>query len=883
MRLVIALLLTPLLAAGARAQDAAAVLRVTVADPSGAVIVGAHVSLVPAAGKEAVPFFPEDAAKKGYGPFSDRDTGDRGIAVFDGIPPGRYTIHVESPGFEPQDARNVRVRAGDNAHQLKLAIAKLAETVQVGRDPRDAALDPRGGAFATVLGPDAINELPDDPDEMERVLQDMAGPGAVMRVNGFRGGKLPPKDQIAQIRFHRNMFAADTHEPGFISVDIITKPGLENWKGSTNAGFRDSALTARNAFAPVKGDERNQRYSLSLSGPVWKKHTSLALTATGVDAFDAKTIVAALPSGYLADSIRRPNGTMNLSARVEHALTPKQMLRAEVQSNHNRLDNQGVGDFDLEERAYQQTVDERLLRTSVTGALGRTAYNEFRFQWRSQQTMFTPSSQAPAALVLNAFDSGGAQLDGSQTAGEVEVADDLDISAGKHALRAGMLIDAGRYEYDVRRNGTGTFTFASLAAFAAAQPTTFTRNIGDPRVSASQVEAGIYVQDDYRVRKELTLSGGIRAETQQHIGGVHTGPRGGGAWSPFKDGKTTIRGGGGVFFDWLDAQSYEQAVQLDGTHQQIETIVQPGYPNPTGGGRALVLPSGRVALAPTLQQPVLHEATLAIDRQLPGGMRASATLVRRRGSHVLRGVNVNAPLPNGARPDPSAGTITEVESIAASSFDALFLNVNYAKPDRRIFIGANYSLSSAIDETDGPLSLPVDSRNLAAERGPAASDARHRFSSLASVPLTRSLMLGTAVRVQSALPYNITTGFDDNGDTVSNDRPAGVTRNSARGTMLVDIGARLTWTIGFGGPPRSGPEGPQINIIRGGDADPLRGMPSGDGTRSRYRLELYAQGYNLTNHVNALTFSGVETSPFFGQATSAAAPRRIEIGARLLF
>src|SRR4029434_7285883 len=107
-----------------------------------------------------------------------------------------------------------------------MRIAKLAETIEVGRDPRERASDPRSDAFATVLGQAEINELPDDPDEMERVLRDMAGPGAVMRVNGFRGGRLPPKDQIAQIRFRRNMFAADAHEPGLMSVDIVTKPGL---------------------------------------------------------------------------------------------------------------------------------------------------------------------------------------------------------------------------------------------------------------------------------------------------------------------------------------------------------------------------------------------------------------------------------------------------------------------------------------------------------------------------------------------------------------------------------------------------------------------------------------------------------------------------------
>ena len=159
------------------------------------------------------------------------DTGGSGDAVFAALEPGRYSIHVESPGFEPSDARDVRVRAGDNRREVKLTIAKLAETVQVGRDPRERASDPRSDAFATVLGQSQIDELPDDPDEMEQMLKDMAGPGAMMRVNGFRGGRLPPKSQIQQIRFRRNMFAADTHEPGFVSVDITTKPGLDNWRG----------------------------------------------------------------------------------------------------------------------------------------------------------------------------------------------------------------------------------------------------------------------------------------------------------------------------------------------------------------------------------------------------------------------------------------------------------------------------------------------------------------------------------------------------------------------------------------------------------------------------------------------------------------------------
>jgi hypothetical protein len=838
-----------------------ATLRITVIDPSGAVIVGAKVSVGS----------------------SSLETGGRGDAVFPSLQPGRYTIHVESPGFEPYDARDVRLRPGENRRDVKLKLAKLSETVNVGRDPSERASDRRGDAFATVLSQAEINELPDDPDEMERVLKEMAGPGAVMRVNGFRGGKLPPKDQIAQIRFHRNMFAADVHEPGFMSVDIITKPGLENWRGSTNAGFRDDALNARNVFAPVKGDERNDRYGFSLNGPLWRRHTSLSVSADGLDAIDSKTIVAALPSGFFSDSIRKPNRALNLSARVEHMLSKSQMLRGEVQHNHSVAETLGVGDFDLPERGYNQTRTEQLVRLSTSGSIRKSLFNDFRFQWRSEDTSFDAVSSAPAVLVLNAFNSGGAQIGGTLRANEVDIADDLDIAVGRHAIRTGFLFERGRYRNNEARNAGGTFTFAGLDAFAAGRPTTYTQNLGNPFVEIAQVQTGLYVQDDIRVTKALMASGGIRHEWQSHVGGLHVAPRGGVTWSPFKSGRTTIRAGAGVFYDWFDARSYEEAVQLDGTRQRIATILQPGYPNPALGGFALALPPGRMQIAAGLTQPELREATIGVEQQLPAGIRFNAMYIKRRGVNELRGVNINAPLEGGHRPDPTAGTVTSIESIAQSSFNGLSLNVNWAKPEKRIFLAANYFLSRSINESDGPFSLPADNYNLAAERGPAAGNARHRFMSLANFPLWKNLRAGTSVRIQSALPYNITTGGDDNGDSVSNDRPAGVTRNSARGRGQVDLGARLSWTVGFGTRANGGPQGPQVRIVRGGDADPLSSIPADGLNNKRYGIVLYAQSYNLLNHMNALNFSGVMTSPFFGHPTSAAPPRRVEVGARLTF
>ena len=844
-------------------------LRITVVDPSGAVIVGAKVDVKPST--------PAGAAATSV------TTGSRGDADVSLLEPGRYTIHVESAGFETYEVRDVRVRAGDNRREVKLTIAKFAETVDVGRDPRERASDPRSDAFATILGQAQIDELPDDPDEMEQALKDMAGPGAVLRVNGFRGGRLPSKDQIQQIRFRRNMFAADTHEAGNISVDITTKPGLERWRGATNAGFRTSALNARNAFAPVKGDEQNERYGFSVSGPLWEKHTSLALTADGTDAFDSKTIVAALPSGYFADSVRKPNTALNLTGRMEHALSPSQVLRAEAQRNHTFADNLGVGDFDLAERGYSQSRTENVFRASTAGSIRKSLFNEFRFQFRSEEATYTSASFAPAVQVLNAFNAGGAQIGGGRRVNQTDIADDLDISRGKHAIRTGFLIEAAQIRTDVRKNATGTFTFASLDAFEAGLPTTFTRNIGDPLVNVSQLQAGIYIQDDYRARKDLTISAGVRQEFQSQFGGVHLGPRGGFAWSPFKSGKTTVRGGAGIFFDWFDAQSYEQTVQLDGTHQQIETIVQPGYPVAAAGGQAIALPFGRMQLAASVTQPMLSEAVIGVERMLPNDIRLNTMYIHRRGTHGLRGINVNAPLAGGGRPDPSAGPITEVASIANSWFDGLSVSLNLMRPQQRIFVAANYMLSRSTNETDSAFGLPASSYDLAAERGPAAGDAHHRFMSMANLPLAGRFRFATSLRLQSALPYNITTGRDDNGDTISNDRPAGVGRNSGRGRAQVDLGARLSWSIGFGVRPPGGVQGPQVRIVRGDSADPLGGMAGGGDLNKRYSVELYAQSYNLLNHTNALNFSGVMTSPFFGQPTSAAPPRRVELGARLMF
>jgi hypothetical protein len=205
-------------------------------------------------------------------------------------------------------------------------------------------------------------------------------------------------------------------------------------------------------------------------------------------------------------------------------------------------------------------------------------------------------------------------------------------------------------------------------------------------------------------------------------------------------------------------------------------------------------------------------------------------------------------------------------------------------PWHRTFLFVNYGLGRLRNDTDGPFSLPADNFDLAAEWGPAATDVQHRLTGMFNMNLCKGFKIATSFNGSSGSPYNITTGHDDNGDTVSNDRPTGTGRNSARSASRWDANARLSWAFGFG--QRKGADGgagaPHIVMVRAGGDSSISGF-SGGAEDKRWKFELFVAATNIFNHVNLLAYSGVMTSPFFGQPTSAGAPRRLELGARFGF
>jgi hypothetical protein len=273
-----------------------------------------------------------------------------------------------------------------------------------------------------------------------------------------------------------------------------------------------------------------------------------------------------------------------------------------------------------------------------------------------------------------------------------------------------------------------------------------------------------------------------------------------------------------------------------------------------------------------------------------------------RATDTLRSVNVNAPL-NGVRPIASAGNITQIESTGRRDSDRINVAVNLRAPGRRIMGNVMYQWANVRSFADSPLSLPADSNHPDLDWGPSSMDIRHRVFLMFNSPLGLGIRAGLQAQYLSAPPYTITTGLDDNGDTVFNDRPAGVGRNGARGADQWNASLRVNRSFNLGGlmgtgggpimigGPMSGGSGAQAAPIaaqRGpggggeGGGPVVREMLM-DGTASRYRLDLYAQISNLFNSTNLNGFIGNQLSPYFGTATSAAAPRRIELGASLSF
>jgi hypothetical protein len=863
---------------GAFAQTpGAGTLRVTVVDPSGAVIIGATVTV---AGAETA----TSAAS-----LTPVQTSDMGVATVSGLVPGRYTIQAAFPGFETRRLNDVRVRGGENRQVAVLQIERVETSVTVERDRQAAAADRQAVSFGTTLTREAIEALSDDPATLRQQLQDMAGPGAIFRVDSFEGGALPAKAQIRSIRISRDQFAAENHSAGGVTIEIITQPGLGPVRYNTTFRFRNDALSERSPFVPTKGPEQNLNYGFGMGGALIKNKSSFNLNVFGINAYETPNLNVALANGTQSRAlgIKSPRDNLFVNGQVDYALTLDQTLRFGYNLTRLTNDNLGVGGYDEAERAYSTENRFHTLRAQHYGPLGRRAFIRSRLQliWSDSNTQ--SAEEAVTIRVNDAFTSGGAQLAGGQHSRTINFGSDMDYVRGRHSLLAGILVDGGWYRSDVSANYLGTYTFRSLEAYLANQHSNYTRRLGDPNISYQNLQGGMYVQDDIRLRKNLTLSPGVRYEVQTHVGDyANVGPRVGMTWAPFASGRTTLRGSAGIFNDWLGTSTYEESLRVDGIRQRELNILNPSYPDP--GNIGVVPAVNRYFLGDEYSAPRITRVSAGIEQGLTRLIRVAATYSYQRGSRLSRGLNLNAPV-DGVRPDSAFGNIVDAVSDGASRQHQLQVDANinpgallpaFNGPRigwKRTTVFVNYTLAELTNNTDGPFSIPATG-DLATEWGSAANDVRNRLNVTFNNQVVRNLLISLNLNASTAPAYTLLTGGDDNGDGVFNDRPTGAGRNTLRASGQHTVNLQVGYQFALGRARIALPPG--IGVFGGGGAAEVRTFDQGN---ARYRLQVFVQAQNLTNQANYLGYSGTLTSPFFGRPTTVSGMRKVDAGLSLTF
>jgi hypothetical protein len=796
-------------------------LRGQVYDSLGAVVVGATVIVVDAGNRERSVV-----------------TNQRGEFTVTGLAPGRYTVRVTATQFGLYENTEVEVVAGQQEELVvALTVEGINEVVDVQSDEQVSIDD--NTASQTVLKGKDLESLPDDPDELAAALQALAGPsagpgGGQIYIDGFTGGRMPPREAIREIRINQNPFSAEYERLGFGRIEILTRPGSDRFRGQGFFNFNDESMNSRNPFALNRAPSQMRAFGGNFSGPLKKGKSSYFMDISNRNT-DNNTIINAniLDQNFnivpFRQDITVPTRRFSISPRLDYQINPNNTLIARYSFSSNKWENQGIGDFRLPTLATESSSNEHEFRLTETMIINPKTVNETRFEYSRNYRETSGDNSIPTINVSGAFTGGGSQVGLNYTrSNRFELQNFTTTSLGKtnqHSIKFGGRLRGVRIEDRSESGFGGTFTFAGVRdPFTGAilyssieqyrqrvlgnpdpifNPTQFTITSGNPVASVSQYDVGLFITDDWRLRPDLTLSFGLRYENQSNISdNWNFAPRFSFAYSPGAGGarqpKTVFRGGAGIFYDRFNENFALQTVRFDGSNQ-IQYIVttnmgllgQPifslnGVTNvPTAEQVAAVAPGTATIrwIDDELRVPRTYQIALSVERQLPFRTTGAIFFVANRNANVLRTRNINAPVCGftticpgttagiqALRPDPTQGNIYQYEATGTLNQQQLIFNFN-SRLHPRINFGGNYRVGFAKSDADGAGSFPMYSYDLSNEYGNSFMDVRHNFFLRASITMPWKIQMSPFIIASSGRPFNITTGLDSNRDSVFNERP----------------------------------------------------------------------------------------------------------------
>jgi hypothetical protein len=787
---VIGLLAALFCASTTGAQSGTGTVRGQVTDPSGASVQNATIQVTGASGQPAT-----------------TQSGRDGTYEVKGLAPGTYSVKADAKGFEEYQRADVQVAAGQiQKLDLQLSIAVEQEKVEVTAEAGTGlSVSPDNNAGAIVLSGKDLDQLSDDPDELQSDLEALAGPsvgpnGGQMYIDGFTAGQLPPKSSIREIRINQNPFSAEYDKLGYGRIEIFTKPGTDQFHGQFMVLGEDSPFNSRNPFlgdAALPGYDTTQ-FNGSFGGPLNKK-ASFFIDAQRRNINNVEVVNAGEPQGLFTQGVANPRTRTNIGPRLDYQLAANNTLTIRYQYYRDNEMNDGVGQYALPSQGYNLLTTEHTVQVSDTQIFGSKVVNETRFQYLHDGSSQNPQSTAPAIIIPFEFQGGGNSLGTIlDTQNHYELQNYTSVAFGNHLLKFGARLRDLNETNSSTANYNGTFTFPSLAAYVASAPEQFSLTTGSPLASANLFDAGLYIQDDWRWKPNVTISSGLRFETQNHISNhADFAPRFGLAWGigrgKSQTPKTVLRAGWGIFYDRFTNNLVLQAERQNGITQQEYIVTDPAfYPNIPPVSTLQSAQTGVPTIyriAPNLHAPYTMQTALTVERQVSRVVNATVSYVDSIGDHELITDNVNAPLPgtyvvgvptSGVRPNGILENIYQYESEAMFRQNQLIANFNI-RAGAKLSLSGYYSLNFAHSDTAGPTSFPSQPYNINADYGRASFDVRNRVFFGGSISLPYGFRLNPFMVFNSGTPFNVTTPLDLNGTSILNDRPALVSTATCAG------------------------------------------------------------------------------------------------------
>ncbi len=631
------------------------------------------------------------------------------------------------------------------------------------------------------------------------------------------GGPLQnlPQDAVQEFQMATARYSAELGRSASSTINVVTRSGTSELRGEGSIFFRDDALQGLPATfdrsSPDPPVDR-QQYAISVGGPLKGEHL-FAFGALEYRDQDAVLLVGTrdlATRSFKRDFAAAPLDDLLGLGRVDwvpnaaHKLTVRYGgERAEDVASSAR--DRALGSASQRQQGLNKYHNVLGTWTWVPSA---TSVNALSLSVGTFDNHIDPLGSGPQQTFPSFLDGSSFRVPQGTTQDRFEIADTYTRVLGGHTLRLGGqaqwvngLFDldvfrAGRIEYvqdfpaydangDGRVNDDDTLFAVTLRSGHPDQGLTLADN--------KNTHVAMFAQDDWRVRPNLTINVGLRYEIDTDVKNIsrydeinpivqpflqgdrdrdmnNFAPRIGFNWAT-ADGRTSITGGYGIYYDRITLEIMSLERGLDGRALPIEVKAgnvffidpntgqfPPFAPTTSNPFTGFILPgagaSGINIIDNTMQNPTVQQFSLGVERQIGKSIVVRANGLHAHGTQFIIGRTIGQvfnPVVGG--PD----RVVNLESSVGTNYDALLLSAE--RRDARSNLRVSYTLGKAFNYANDdqiPFSNgPIDPNDLQREYGPTPNDRRHAFTLAGSWSLPYRFQVATIWSIASGVPMDI--------------------------------------------------------------------------------------------------------------------------------